>query len=282
MTPTSHKTKDKDTTMNTTQTAVTGKAKPAAVVAKGATKPAAVVAKGATKPAPAGTNKATQTVADAALIAKAKEAQVIRDAEIAAQKLAAKQAKADEKAKADAEIAAQKLAKKAASEAKKAEAEAEAEAKKAAREAEAQARAHSLAVAAAEAQAARADFESFVAEKKAEIEHAEAVIAAAKAEIAEARKTLPAVATGSGALASAASRYTRHADVKTASGAASIDNGDEVAEMLRGMDLDATYAKASKVLELPEADLRAKYAHLNLGMQRMNLGNRIRGVLNGK
>lgn len=69
--------------------------------------------------------------------------------------------------------------------------------------------------------------------------------------------------------------YTKH---KTATGNASYDNNDPVAAKLRGMDLSAIYAEASKVLGVTQKDLHTKYDHLNVGMQRMNLGNRIRGA----
>jgi hypothetical protein len=70
--------------------------------------------------------------------------------------------------------------------------------------------------------------------------------------------------------------------VKNASGHTSYDNGDDVATKLRGKTLDEVYAHAAKSLKEPEKDLRAKYKHLNPGMQRMSLGNRLRKVLNAK
>lgn len=70
--------------------------------------------------------------------------------------------------------------------------------------------------------------------------------------------------------------------VKNASGHTSYDNGDDVATKLRGKTLDDVYAYASKQLKEPEKDLRTKYKHLNPGMQRMSLGNRLRKVLNAK
>lgn len=55
------------------------------------------------------------------------------------------------------------------------------------------------------------------------------------------------------------------------------DAGDDVAIMLRSCDtLDKIYEAASEYLATPVADLKAKYAHLNNGQQRMNLGNRMR------
>jgi hypothetical protein len=64
--------------------------------------------------------------------------------------------------------------------------------------------------------------------------------------------------------------------VKSAGGNSSLDCGDDLAEKLRGMELDEVYALASKKLEMPEKVLRQRYAKLNVGMQRMNLGNRMR------
>jgi hypothetical protein len=75
------------------------------------------------------------------------------------------------------------------------------------------------------------------------------------------------------------STYVVSKDVKTAGGNPSIDSGDEVAEKLRGRTLDEVYKIASKALKVDEKELRARYKGLNLGMQRMNLGNRIRGAL---
>lgn len=70
--------------------------------------------------------------------------------------------------------------------------------------------------------------------------------------------------------------------VKNASGHTSYDNGDDVATKLRGKTLDEVYAQAAKTLKEPEKDLRSKYKHLNPGMQRMSLGNRMRKIANAK
>lgn len=67
--------------------------------------------------------------------------------------------------------------------------------------------------------------------------------------------------------------------VKNASGHVSYDNGDDVATKLRGKTLDEVYAFAAKQLKEPEKELRAKYKHLNVGMQRMSLGNRLRKAM---
>jgi sRNA-binding protein len=72
---------------------------------------------------------------------------------------------------------------------------------------------------------------------------------------------------------------SRYQSAKSASGNASLDCGDSLAVKLRGLSLDDVYKLASKELREPQTALRAKYAHLNVGMQRMNLGNRIRGAM---
>jgi len=73
---------------------------------------------------------------------------------------------------------------------------------------------------------------------------------------------------------------TNYQKAKAASGATTQHNGDPVACAVEGATLDEVYGLAAEVLETPVADLQAKYDHLNGGMQRMNLGNRIRGVVN--
>jgi len=59
----------------------------------------------------------------------------------------------------------------------------------------------------------------------------------------------------------------------------SIDKGDTVALTLRKLTLDAVYATASSATGISQAGLRDRFAHLNPGMQRMNLGNMIRKAL---
>lgn len=76
-----------------------------------------------------------------------------------------------------------------------------------------------------------------------------------------------------------AKAYHRDNVKKTASGNPSVDNGDKVATLLRGRTLDEVYALTAKKTETAEKDLRAKYKHLNVGMQRMNLGNKLRAAL---
>jgi hypothetical protein len=73
-------------------------------------------------------------------------------------------------------------------------------------------------------------------------------------------------------------RYTVSDDVKTASGRKAIDNDDDFARELRGEDLASVYRIASQATGQTQKGLHEKYDHLNPGMQRMNLGNLIRGV----
>jgi len=73
-------------------------------------------------------------------------------------------------------------------------------------------------------------------------------------------------------------RYTKDKEHKTAGGNVSVHCGDAVAVKLRGKSIDEVFAIAAKVLGEPEKELRAKYKHLNVGMQRMNLGNRMRAA----
>lgn len=72
-------------------------------------------------------------------------------------------------------------------------------------------------------------------------------------------------------------RYTV-SEVKTASGRKAIDVNDGVAAQLRGLDLSDVYRTASEATGESMAGLKRRYEHLNPGMQRMNLGNLIRGA----
>lgn len=67
--------------------------------------------------------------------------------------------------------------------------------------------------------------------------------------------------------------------LKSASGHSTMDNGDEIAKQLRGADLETVYSKAAKILGESVKELQARYGHLNAGMQRMNLGNRMRAAM---
>lgn len=67
--------------------------------------------------------------------------------------------------------------------------------------------------------------------------------------------------------------------VRSASGNSSLDNGDDVAVKLRGRDIKEVYGIVAKTTGESERNLRKLYGHLNVGMQRMNLGNKYRGAL---
>lgn len=54
---------------------------------------------------------------------------------------------------------------------------------------------------------------------------------------------------------------------------------DDVAAALDGFTLDEVYAVAKSMCDISVKELTEKYEHLNVGMQRMNLGNRIRGAV---
>lgn len=109
---------------------------------------------------------------------------------------------------------------------------------------------------------------------------AEAKGAARKGAAKPEKAAKPVTATGGGidALKEAAKRYQHNKEVKTAGGHVSVNNGDELAVRLQGKTLDEVYAFAAKQLKVDEAELRTRYAHLNVGMQRMNLGNKVRAA----
>jgi hypothetical protein len=72
--------------------------------------------------------------------------------------------------------------------------------------------------------------------------------------------------------------YAKYVKGTTPAGNSTADNGDQTAEQLRGMDLDKLYAYAAKQLDESQTALKTRYAKLNRGMQRMNLGNRLRAL----
>lgn len=86
-------------------------------------------------------------------------------------------------------------------------------------------------------------------------------------------------------------RYVKH-DTKSPSGRKALDIGDEAAAILRGQAIEDCYFIVAKNLAKAnngstdeadvakiEAELKDKYKHLNVGMQRMNLGNRLRKAM---
>ena len=79
---------------------------------------------------------------------------------------------------------------------------------------------------------------------------------------------------------------TKYETTRSASGAKSLSNGDSVAQALEGLELDEVYGIAEGFLVFPlkvrgepvsdVSELKEAYADLNDGMQRMNIGNRMR------
>jgi hypothetical protein len=112
-------------------------------------------------------------------------------------------------------------------------------------------------------------------------EAVEAVRAAIEAVQTEAHDTATPLDTPKGVLALARSVEYRVTLQKTttATGNKSLDNGDSVALLLRGADLETVYQIGARELGVSVAELKTKYAHLNPGQQRMNVGNRVRGAI---
>lgn len=73
--------------------------------------------------------------------------------------------------------------------------------------------------------------------------------------------------------------YVKH---KTPAGNVAYDNGDNVAAKLRDMTLAEVFEHAAKKLDVSERSLKDKYSHLNDGMKKMNLANRLRGLERAK
>lgn len=55
-----------------------------------------------------------------------------------------------------------------------------------------------------------------------------------------------------------------------------VDSGDALAVAFRTKTLDEVYAVAAKRLDQTVESLKEKFAHLNVGMQRMSVGNMMR------
>ncbi len=92
-----------------------------------------------------------------------------------------------------------------------------------------------------------------------------------------ARKAKVPHAAGTRAIGKAVfTRFNQYVAHKTAAGNVAYDNGDEVAAKLRGMTMDEVYAYAAKKLDETERSIKDKYKHLNAGMIRMNIGNKLR------
>lgn len=70
--------------------------------------------------------------------------------------------------------------------------------------------------------------------------------------------------------------------IKLNNGRVSFDNGDVTAQKLRAKTLDEVYELAAKASDVSVRSLKDKYKNLNIGMQRMALGNRIRAAARSK
>lgn len=81
------------------------------------------------------------------------------------------------------------------------------------------------------------------------------------------------------------SRWSLVPEIRTKSGRATLDNGDMVARLFRGLDTDAVLRATAARLEALTGEpvtadgLRLKYGHLNPGQIRMNCGNRVRAAV---
>lgn len=71
----------------------------------------------------------------------------------------------------------------------------------------------------------------------------------------------------------------KYVDGVSGSGKKTKRSDHPVSQALDGMSLDEVFGVASKMCDITQKDLKEKYGHLNVGMQRMNLGNRIRGAV---
>lgn len=71
----------------------------------------------------------------------------------------------------------------------------------------------------------------------------------------------------------------KYQKTRTATGKPSLNNGDQVASGLGGLTLEQTEKVAIKILGITQDDIDTKYGHLNEGMQRMTLGNRLRAAV---
>jgi hypothetical protein len=71
---------------------------------------------------------------------------------------------------------------------------------------------------------------------------------------------------------------SEYVKAKTAAGNVSLHCNDDLAKKLAGKELDDVYKLAAKTLGVPVTTLKSRYGKLNLGMQRMNLGNRMRAA----
>ena len=73
---------------------------------------------------------------------------------------------------------------------------------------------------------------------------------------------------------------SKYVTARTAGGGKAQNCGDAVATALAGASVDEILKIVAEACGGTQKEWREKYAHLNVGQQRMNLGNRLRGVVN--
>lgn len=71
----------------------------------------------------------------------------------------------------------------------------------------------------------------------------------------------------------------KYQTTRSATGSSSKHSGDVIALGLAGATLEEVYDVLAHIINANPRELVKKYAHLNPGQQRMNLGNRIRGAI---
>lgn len=125
---------------------------------------------------------------------------------------------------------------------------------------------------------------------KYEAEQAKAAKKAEKEKAAKERQKTPRVRKAgnkdgyvqSGQLEYDPNRYSLRDGVATPSGNKVKDVNDDAAVMLAGLEFDAMLKVVAKETGRQRNELAEKYEHLNPGMQRMTLGNILRGALREK
>ncbi len=70
-----------------------------------------------------------------------------------------------------------------------------------------------------------------------------------------------------------------YVNCKSYSGKPSLDNDDQLAQVLRGLTPEKVVQTAERICGLEKGELATKYDKLNNGQKRMNAGNRIRGAV---
>lgn len=104
-----------------------------------------------------------------------------------------------------------------------------------------------------------------------------------EAKVAKAKKAPKAKAKkGDGIVRGALTLSKKYNKGTSNAGNVSYDSGDKLAQELRGVALEDVYDIAAKKLGVTVRSLKGQYGNLNPGMQRMNLGNRLRKLLREK